>query len=606
MPKKIQRAKDDLTRLYELPLSSSRVGPLFNAFSYPTKISPEAIALFIATHTRPGDVVLDTFAGSGTTGLAALLCDKPTPQMIAMAKEAKLSPVWGPRVAHLYEIGALGSFVSGTLCSKINPELFIEAARELVSRAQSKLGWMYSAKDSNGTDGQLRFVVWSDVISCPFCGHEATYWDIAIARNPLRLKKEHTCGSCAGKSLLSQWKHCDSKERDALGCRVDSRMRVPVCVHGQTGRSKWTRPVCKSDLQLLSRIAKMDISDEVPNLRLKWGDLRRSGYHQGFTHLHHFYTKRNFYVISELLKMVEVFPAQIRPALKLLVLSYNASHSTLMTRLVFKKGQKDLVLTGAQSGVLYVSNTPVEKNILEGIARKAETHHAAYALVFGSKSKVHVRRQSSESIDVKRGSVNYVFTDPPFGAYIPYSEVNQINELWLGDTTDTSKEIIMSKAQGKGVDDYSTMMGRVFASIDSVLKQDGCVTVVFHSAHAEVWRALSSAYMSAGFRVSKASFIDKIQSSFKQTVSTVSVKGDPVLLLQRSQSKHQKTAKDGDFLMEFLKSQSATYLVGKGSDRRHLYSKYLGACLSSGVLDVLSAEDFSRAVFDYNAKRIGS
>ncbi len=64
-----------LGRLYDEPLPASRTGALYTAFPYPTKISPEAIALFIAAHTKPGDTVFDGFAGSGTTGLAALLCD---------------------------------------------------------------------------------------------------------------------------------------------------------------------------------------------------------------------------------------------------------------------------------------------------------------------------------------------------------------------------------------------------------------------------------------------------------------------------------------------------------------------------------------------------
>lgn len=55
-------------------MRSTRGGPLFNAFPYPTKISPEAIALFIAPHTKPGDTVFDGFAGSGSTGIAAILC----------------------------------------------------------------------------------------------------------------------------------------------------------------------------------------------------------------------------------------------------------------------------------------------------------------------------------------------------------------------------------------------------------------------------------------------------------------------------------------------------------------------------------------------------
>jgi hypothetical protein len=59
------------------------------------------------------------------------------------------------------------------------------------------------------------------------------------------------------------------------------------------------------------------------------------------------------------------FSEDVRDALKLLILSYNATHSTLMTRIVVKRGQPDFVLTGAQSGVLYVSGLPVEKTSLK-------------------------------------------------------------------------------------------------------------------------------------------------------------------------------------------------------------------------------------------------
>ena len=64
--------------------------------------------------------------------------------------------------------------------------------------------------------------------------------------------------------------------------------------------------------------------------------------------------------------MTSEYSAPIQDALKLLLLSYNATHCTLMTRVVAKKNAKDFVLTGAQSGVLYISKLPVEKNIILG------------------------------------------------------------------------------------------------------------------------------------------------------------------------------------------------------------------------------------------------
>ena len=120
-----------LKSLYENPMPSTRTGPIYNAFSYPTKISPEAIAIFIAIHTKPGETVLDTFAGSGTTGLAALLCDKPTPLMKQIAYELGVKPKWGPRKAILYELGVMGAFVSRTMCLSPDPNEFKKAAEEL-------------------------------------------------------------------------------------------------------------------------------------------------------------------------------------------------------------------------------------------------------------------------------------------------------------------------------------------------------------------------------------------------------------------------------------------------------------------------------------------
>ena len=101
--------------LYRQPLTSVRTGPLFSAFPYPTKISPETIALFIASHTKPGDTVFDGFAGSGTTGVAALLCGAPTPEMCAEAKRLELKVQWGARRAVLYDIGVLSSTIAETL-----------------------------------------------------------------------------------------------------------------------------------------------------------------------------------------------------------------------------------------------------------------------------------------------------------------------------------------------------------------------------------------------------------------------------------------------------------------------------------------------------------
>lgn len=591
-----ETAHTALLNLYARPLPSSRTGPLYNAFSYPTKISPEAIALYIATHTRPGATVMDTFAGSGTTGLAAKLCDRPTPEMLRMADELNLQPLWGPRHAILYELGVIGSFVAHVMCNPPDPALFEAEAAALAADAYTSLASLFVAEDDQHQKGILRHVIWSEVLVCPKCGQEQSVWDAVVEQSPLRLRTgdEHIdCPSCHTASLL------DSCARatelffdDVLGTTVERRKRVPARVYGKTGKRKWQRPAQASDLAVLSAVDRHPIPNSVPVAELIRGDLYRSGYHFGITHLHHLYTRRNLITMATLLELVSKRAPEVQDALRLLVLSYNQSHATLMTRVVVKGGGTDFVLTGAQSGVLYISGLPVEKNVIEGIIRKVKPLRDSFALIRESQSTVTVRNQSSTSLVEEARSVDYCFTDPPFADFIPYAEINQVNELWLGEQTDQKNEAIMSVAQGKSLADYGGLMAAVFSEIGRVLKDDGAATVVFHAAKANVWATLQAAYRSAGLDVAATSVLDKLQASFKQVVSTVSVKGDPLLLLVKQGAMRPKTRRTGeDKIRELIERAKLSGDIAERAPER-LYSRYVNWCLEEGAEVELDAGAF--------------
>lgn len=577
-----------LAKLYKAPLPSTRTGPIFNAFPYPTKISPEAIAVYIATHTDPGAMVLDAFAGSGTTGLAALLCDRPTPAMRQMAEDLGAKPKWGARNVHLVELGALGSFVSQTMCNPPEPNAFAIAVEDLFRQAAENIGWLYESSDANGNAGVIRHVIWSDVLVCPHCATEVSLWDASVKTKPLSMADSFRCEGCGQHVALEACERATEKHSDAFGCAQLTKKRVLARVHGRTGNAKWQRPPNDDDRELIMRIAKADLPESAPNADIEWGELRRSGYHLGIEKLHHFYTKRNFIAMATMMELASAFPVSVRDALKLLVLSYNASHSTLMTRVVLKRGQSDFVLTSAQSGVLYISGLPVEKNILEGVRRKSRAFIDSFRLLHGSKSRVTVHNVSSEVIPLKAGSVDYVFTDPPFGGYIPYAELNQINEIWLGRCTVRAREVIVSPSQSKGVDEYAAMMGAVFKEIARVLKPEGVATVVFHSAHSQIWRAMARAYSEAGFSVEAASVLDKIQASFKQVVATVSVKGDPLLLLSKRSAVPSRTSSSEKIAVEVIRAA----FNGTRLDPQRLYSEFVGKCLELGKEVDMDAKTF--------------
>ncbi|MBU2575291.1 MAG: site-specific DNA-methyltransferase [Elusimicrobia bacterium] len=587
----------ELIALYADPLPATRTGPLYNAFSYPTKISPEAIAIYIATHTKPGATILDTFAGSGTTGLATLLCDKPTEGMKQTAIGLGLNPVWGPRKAVLYELSVIGAFISETLCSPPNPIEFEKAANSLLDQAEEEFGWLWKAADPSGKEGEIRHVIWSDVLLCPQCKKEVSFWDTSVRVKPARLLTSAKCPNCGNAiPLAGAERPLETYFDPLLNRQLTRKKRIPIRIHGRTGTRTWQRAPLLSDLKLIEKANKHLPLKSEPKAEIFWGDLYRSGYHKGISHLHHFYTRRNFLAIASLWAKVEQFPPALQKALRLLILSYNASHSTLMTRIVAKKGLQDFVITGAQSGVLYISSLPIEKNVFIGIRRKIKAYKEAFLLISHSHSSVKVLNKSSTRLKLANSSIDYVFTDPPFGDYIPYAEINQINEAWLGKTTNRTEEAIMSVAQGKTLGTYQSTMLRVFKEISRVLKPSGKATVVFHSAKAEVWHALTAAYGQAGLRVAASSVLDKVQASFKQVVSRDTVKGAPLLLLIKGRI--EQMAGDSSFekiYNEVLACASAKQLKEEQMPAR-LYSRYITRCLELGVPVKINADEFYKRI----------
>lgn len=579
---------NDIRTLFERPLSSARSGAFFNTFSYPTKISPESIAVYIAATTKPGEIVLDTFGGSGSTGIAALLCEHPTDRMKAMASELGIEPVWGPRNAIGYEIGTYGSFAAKTISSRLKADEFKKAVTDFVGKGKEDLMRYYSAVDPDGETGTIRYIIWSEILLCPQCGGEISFFESGTKRNPVIFKKDIICPYCKRKTSVDEMKFQTEEYIDGLtGKPAMRKKRLPAWVYGTTNGKNWDRPATVEDLEKAAAIEReMQELDDVPK-EIQWGELHRNGYHFGITYLHQFYTPRNYLVMHKLWEAAGGYSPEVKDALRLLLLSYNASHCTLMTRVVAKKNARDFVLTGAQSGVLYISKLPVEKNIIFGLERKAKPFYEAYKMLENCTGAFIVRNKSSEQLDEKDNTIDFVFTDPPFGDFIPYAEVNQINELWLEKATDRKKEIIISASQNKGISDYQVMLSNVFSEIKRVLKDSAYAAVVFHAAKAQVWTAFEDSVFNAGLNIELTNILDKKQASFKQVVSEASVQGDPLLLLSKGAQKGCMFKNEEDIMEKIILLMED----GNGFDERRAYSLYVSECLRNNIHVAYDAKD---------------
>ncbi|MBK9455372.1 MAG: site-specific DNA-methyltransferase [Bacteroidetes bacterium] len=142
-----------------------------------------------------------------------------------------------------------------------------------------------------------------------------------------------------------------------------------------------------------------------------------------------------------------------------------------------------------------------ERNIIELASGKLDDIVRA---ISGRKnfSENNVCVQVCSAIDLKTipaNSIDYVFTDPPFGDNLMYSELNFIWESWLKVHTNNHSEAIINSVQSKKISDYYALMHLSFKEYYRILKPKRWITVEFHNSKSSVWNTIQEALSKAGF-----------------------------------------------------------------------------------------------------------
>jgi hypothetical protein len=183
-----------------------------------------------------------------------------------------------------------------------------------------------------------------------------------------------------------------------------------------------------------------------------------------------------------------------------------------------------------------------------------------------STSNAIVSTGSAARLPLPESSIDYIFTDPPFGENIYYSDLNFLVESWHRAMTDSAPEAIVDRVREKGVLEYQHLMQGCFAEYYRVLKPGRWMTVVFSNSRAAVWNSIQVALQQTGFVVAEVTALDKKQGSFQQVTSPNVVKQDLVLSVYKPNGGlEQRLAQRGatpesawDFVQTHLRQLSVT------------------------------------------------
>jgi hypothetical protein len=520
---------------FAVDVSEGKTDPLYRAHGYHTKVPHLAIVPSILHYTKPGDVVLDGFAGSGMTGVAAQWCGTaPASYRKELEGDWKVqgrpAPEWGTRHALLGDLSPAATFIAANYNLPFDLRRFTEAARRLLKEVEQEMGWMYETVHTDGkTKGKINYTVWSEVFTCPECAGEVVFMDEALDPETDRVRKAFPCPTCGAEVSKNKLDRLYVSRFDtAIGEAVKAPKRVPVLINYNIGKNRHAKKPTEQDLATIERVAKMALPPEVPMGKLPHMHMthERARMDQvGVTHLHHFFLPRAALALAALWRRVlAVEDARTRNMMLFFVEQaiwgmsvlnrYSPSHFSQVNR--------------ALSGVYYVASQHSEVSpwyILDG---KLKRLSQAFKRMPAQMGMGAITTGDCGDIPIPDNCVDYVFTDPPFGENIYYADLNYLVESWHGVLTRVEPEAIVDQAKHKALVDYQHLMQRCFEEYHRALKPGRWMTVVFHNSKNAVWNAIQEAMLAAGFVVADVRTLDKKQGSYRQVTSTA-VKQDLVI-----------------------------------------------------------------------------
>ncbi|MBT5420274.1 MAG: DNA methylase [Candidatus Cloacimonetes bacterium] len=499
-------------------VSEGKNDPIYNAHSYHTKVPHKAIMKYIEHYTEEGDIVYDGFCGTGMTGVAAQLLN---------------------RKAILSDLSPIATFIAYNYNKHVDKVVFEKEAKSILREVEDDCGWMYETihteknekiitqynfegnKQTEGK-GKINYTIWSDVFICTYCGEEIVFWANAVDEETGSVKKEFNCPSCKASMQKTECERATTTFIDsAIGKDITQGKQVPVLINYSYGTKRYNKTPDAFDLALIKKIENSNIpywfpTDPMMKVGEKWGDTWRRGVHFGITHVHHFFYKRTLWIMGSMHNKI----CQSGNIKLFWLLTSITEGSSKLNR------ERPNGLPSKLSGTLYVSSMIREINTISFFSRKIKKYISSK---IDTTNSINIGTNSATSIALKDNSVDYIFTDPPFGDNLMYSELSFLWESWLKIVTNTTTETVINKSQNKGLLEYSELMLRSFNEYYRILKPNRWVTVEFHNSKSSVWTVIQDSMTKSGFIIAHVAVLDKKQGSFTQVTSSGSVKNDLVI-----------------------------------------------------------------------------
>jgi len=471
-----------ITRHIDYALVAKSHTPMYLMHKYWARKPHNVVAEYIKHYSREGEIVLDPFAGSGVTAIEAL----------------KLG-----RKAVAVDLGPMAIFITRMTGMPLDLDKAAAAFNQIKDGCAEQIKELYKTK----------------------------------------------CGKCNNEAIIlaTVWK------RDEAG-PVEIRYYCENC------KARNVKDVDKNDLALLKEIEQREIPYWYPKKRLYYNSNPFIKKEKTET-IPDLFTKRNLLALSILFNEIDrITDKKIKEVFRFSFTSLSHLASKLTPVRPTRPFSSFWAMhsywippINMESNVwmLFESAVLAKQGIIKGKTESnKEIKKFREAKKFEDLSdKANIFIKTYNALELKEiippNSVDYVFTDPPYGGAVQYFELSTLWASWLGMELNYNEEITVNQQQNKSFDYYHRLLAAAFRQIYNVLKPGRYMTVTFHSTNIKVWTSIISAVVLAGFDLEKIIYQPPARPSAKGLLQPYgSAVGDYYIRFKKPTRKKVKGSND--------------------------------------------------------------
>ena len=197
---------------------------------------------------------------------------------------------------------------------------------------------------------------------------------------------------------------------------------------------------------------------------------------------------------------------------------------------------------------------------------------------------------------IENESIDYIYTDPPYGSKIPYLDLSTMWNAWLDldvSKEDRNLEAIEGGMQKKTRDEYVDLLSQSIDEMYRVLKFDRWMSFVFAHKNPHYWHAIVETAEKAGFEYAGTVKQANGQTSFKKRQNPFSVLAGQLIInfvKKKTPKAIQRVSLGNDIYDLVIETIEAVIAQNEGATLEQINDELIMKGMEFGFLDVLSRE----------------